>query len=77
MRLCLPPPHPPTPRPPPTRCPTQLSCCAFNQHVPLADLLLRLLCALLQETLEMFFSRALKDGLKGQELGDQAVFGGQ
>jgi hypothetical protein len=29
----------------------------------------------LQESLEMFFTRALKDGLKGQELGDQAVFG--
>lgn len=27
------------------------------------------------ETLEMFFSRAIKEGLKGQELGDQAVFG--
>lgn len=27
------------------------------------------------ETLEMFFRRALKDGLAGQELGDQAVFG--
>lgn len=27
-----------------------------------------------KETLEMFFSRVLKEGLKGQELGDQAVF---
>jgi divinyl chlorophyllide a 8-vinyl-reductase len=30
-----------------------------------------------KDTLEAFFSRALKEGLKGQELGDQAVFGGQ
>ena len=27
------------------------------------------------DTLEGFFERALRDGLKGQELGDQAVFG--
>lgn len=27
------------------------------------------------DTLEAFFSKALKEGLKGQELGDQAVFG--
>lgn len=27
------------------------------------------------ETLEMFFDRVLKEGLDGQELGDQAVFG--
>jgi divinyl chlorophyllide a 8-vinyl-reductase len=27
------------------------------------------------ETLEMFFKRVLKDGMQGQELGDQAVFG--
>ena len=27
------------------------------------------------ETLEMFFKRVLRDGMKGQELGDQAVFG--
>ncbi|EFJ44988.1 hypothetical protein VOLCADRAFT_76013 [Volvox carteri f. nagariensis] len=30
-----------------------------------------------KETLEEFFSRAVKEGLKGQELGDQAVFGQQ
>lgn len=30
-----------------------------------------------KETLEAFFRRAVKDGLKGQELGDQAVFGQQ
>lgn len=28
-----------------------------------------------QDTLEDFFSRAVKEGLQGQELGDQAVFG--
>ncbi len=28
-----------------------------------------------QESLEMFFTRAVNEGLKGQELGDQAVFG--
>ncbi|KAG2482553.1 hypothetical protein HYH03_018512 [Edaphochlamys debaryana] len=28
-----------------------------------------------KETLEQFFTRAVKEGLKGQELGDQAVFG--
>jgi len=27
------------------------------------------------DTLEAFFAKALKEGLKGQELGDQAVFG--
>lgn len=27
------------------------------------------------DTLEGFFDKALKEGLKGQELGDQAVFG--
>eukprot|EP00983_Pelagomonas_calceolata_P062332 1147254-Pelagomonas_calceolata.AAC.2 len=27
------------------------------------------------ETLEAFFAKAVKEGLKGQELGDQAVFG--
>lgn len=27
------------------------------------------------DTLEGFFEKALKEGLKGQELGDQAVFG--
>ena len=27
-----------------------------------------------KETLEMFFQRVLKEGLEGQELGDQAVF---
>jgi divinyl chlorophyllide a 8-vinyl-reductase len=27
------------------------------------------------DTLEGFFAKALKEGLKGQELGDQAVFG--
>ena len=27
------------------------------------------------DTLEAFFERALREGLKGQELGDQAVFG--
>lgn len=27
------------------------------------------------DTLEAFFDKALKEGLKGQELGDQAVFG--
>ena len=27
-----------------------------------------------EETLKMFFSRVLKEGMKGQELGDQAVF---
>ena len=27
------------------------------------------------DTLEAFYARALRDGLKGQELGDQAVFG--
>ncbi|KXZ55167.1 hypothetical protein GPECTOR_3g314 [Gonium pectorale] len=30
-----------------------------------------------KETLEEFFTRAVKEGLKGQELGDQAVFGQQ
>jgi divinyl chlorophyllide a 8-vinyl-reductase len=30
-----------------------------------------------ETTLEMFFTRALKEGLAGQELGDQAVFGGK
>jgi len=30
-----------------------------------------------KDTLEAFFDKALKEGLKGQELGDQAVFGGQ
>ena len=28
-----------------------------------------------KETLEMFFKRVLRDGMQGQELGDQAVFG--
>jgi divinyl chlorophyllide a 8-vinyl-reductase len=28
-----------------------------------------------KETLEMFFDRVLKEGMQGQELGDQAVFG--
>lgn len=28
-----------------------------------------------KETLEMFFDRVLKDGMGGQELGDQAVWG--
>lgn len=28
-----------------------------------------------ETTLEMFFDKALKEGLEGQELGDQAVFG--
>ena len=28
-----------------------------------------------KETLEMFFKRVLKDGMQGQELGDQGVFG--
>jgi divinyl chlorophyllide a 8-vinyl-reductase len=28
-----------------------------------------------KETLEMFFKRVLKDGMQGQELGDQAIFG--
>lgn len=28
-----------------------------------------------ETTLEMFFEKALKEGLAGQELGDQAVFG--
>ncbi len=27
------------------------------------------------DTLEAFFQKALKEGLQGQELGDQAVFG--
>lgn len=27
------------------------------------------------ETLEAFFTKAVREGLKGQELGDQAVFG--
>ncbi|GFR39707.1 hypothetical protein Agub_g186, partial [Astrephomene gubernaculifera] len=30
-----------------------------------------------KETLEEFFTRAIREGLKGQELGDQAVFGQQ
>jgi divinyl chlorophyllide a 8-vinyl-reductase len=30
-----------------------------------------------KDTLEAFFEKAVKEGLKGQELGDQAVFGGQ
>jgi divinyl chlorophyllide a 8-vinyl-reductase len=28
-----------------------------------------------KDTLESFFTKAVKEGLKGQELGDQAVFG--
>jgi len=32
-------------------------------------------CSYGDETLEAFFEKAVKEGLKGQELGDQAVFG--
>ena len=28
-----------------------------------------------EDTLDAFFQKAVKEGLKGQELGDQAVFG--
>jgi divinyl chlorophyllide a 8-vinyl-reductase len=30
-----------------------------------------------QDTLPALFEKAVKEGLQGQELGDQAVFGGQ